>query len=89
MFDLLGKTTLDIYLNGTAYWRNVPAGVWEYTLGGYQVLKKWLSYRERALLGRDLTLDEARYVRDVVRRIAAILLLGPRLDANYRASKGE
>ena len=24
----------------------VPAAVWEYTIGGYQVLKKWLSYRE-------------------------------------------
>ena len=26
-----------------AYWRNVPAAVWGYKLGGFQVLKKWLS----------------------------------------------
>jgi hypothetical protein len=52
---LLGATTFDIYLNDVAYWRNVPANVWRYTIGGYQVIKKWLSYRERALLGRDLT----------------------------------
>ena len=44
----LGETTYDIYLNERAYWRNVPAAVWNYQLGGYQVLKKWLSYREHA-----------------------------------------
>jgi hypothetical protein len=38
MLDLLGKTTHDIYLNDTAYWRNVPEKVWDYTIGGYQVL---------------------------------------------------
>jgi len=31
---LHGHTTLDIYLNGNAYWRNVPAAVWNYRLGG-------------------------------------------------------
>jgi hypothetical protein len=59
--------------------------VWNYTLGGYQVLKKWLSYRELPLLGRSLKPEEAAYFAQVVRRIAAILLLGPQLDANYRA----
>jgi hypothetical protein len=83
----LGDATCDIYLNDNAYWRNVPLPVWEYTLGGYQVLKKWLSYREQSLLGRPLTVDEVTYVRDVIRRIAALLLLGPELDANYAAVK--
>ncbi|MDE0098792.1 MAG: N-6 DNA methylase [Truepera sp.] len=55
----LGKTTFDIYLNDHAYWCNVPAAVWRYKLGGYQVLKKWLSYRERSILGRSLTPDES------------------------------
>ena len=81
----LGATTRDIYLNDVAYWRNVPAGVWSYTIGGYQVMKKWLSYRDRSLLGRDLSKDEARDVMNMARRIAAILLLEPALDANYRA----
>ena len=47
----LGDTTFDIHLNDRAYWRNVPAAVWGYKLGGYQVLKKWLSYRERGRAG--------------------------------------
>ena len=38
---------------------------------------------ERDLLGRDLKPEEARYFTEVARRIAAILLLSPALDANY------
>ena len=84
---LLGESTLDVYLNQVACWTNVPIRVWEYTLGGYQVIKKWLSYREQRLLGRALTTEEVREVTAMVRRIAAILLLGPELDANYRRAK--
>lgn len=84
---LLGKATCDIYLNGVAYWRNVPAAVWDYTLGGYQVIKKWLSYREKKLLGRSLSTDEVKEVTNMARRIAALLLLQPALDANYTAVK--
>ena len=83
----LGGRTLDVYLNDAAYWNNVPLRVWEYTIGGYQVIKKWLSYRERKLLGRALTKDEVRYVQEMAQRIAAILLLEPALDENYRAVK--
>ena len=69
----LGDTTFDIYLNDVAYWRNVPAAVWTYKLGGYQVLKKWLSYRERKVLGRTLKLDEVQHFTNTARRIARIL----------------
>ena len=71
--DALGETTYDIHLNDNAYWRNVPAAVWNYRLGGYQVLKKWLSYRERKILGRELRVDEVGYFSEVGRRIGAIL----------------
>ena len=69
----LGGATLDIYLNGNAYWRNVPAAVWNYKLGGYQVLKKWLSYRETKILGRPLLPEEVQHFANTARRIAAIL----------------
>ena len=82
-----GAMTLDVYLNDVAYWRNIPPRVWEYTIGGYQVIKKWLSYRELALLGRSLTLDEVREVTHMARRIAALVLLEPALDANYQVVK--
>jgi len=82
-----GAETLDLYLNDQARWSNVPARVWDYTLGGYPVVKKWLSYREKDVLGRDLTIDEVRHVTNIVRRIAVLLLLEPRLDTNYEAVK--
>ena len=72
----LGKTTFDIYLNDRAYWCNVPAAVWNYKLGGYQVLKKWLSYREQKVLGRALLPEEVQHFTDTARRIAAILDVG-------------
>ena len=71
----LGDATFDIYLNGRAYWRNVPASVWNYKLGGYQVLKKWLSYRESKVLGRKLTPEEVQHFTGTARRIAAVLML--------------
>ena len=71
---LHNTATFDVYLNGRAYWRNVPA-VWRYKLGGYRVLKKWLSYRERSILTRPLTPDEVQHFTDTARRIAAILAL--------------
>ena len=83
----LGETTCDIYLNETAYWQNVPEKVWTYYIGGYQVIKKWLSYREQKLLGRALTPEETREVMNMARRLAAIVLMEPALNANYLAVK--
>jgi hypothetical protein len=80
---------VDIYLNDTAYWAAIPDRVWDYTIGGYQVIKKWLAYREYALLGRALTIEEAREVTNMTRRIAAIIALEPALDANYRTAIGD
>lgn len=83
----LGMRTVDVYMNENALWKNVPVHVWDYSLGGYQVLKKWLSYREQAVLGRGLTPEEGVYFSEMVRRIAAALLMGHSLDANYTRAK--
>ena len=69
----LGEKTLDVYLNKRAFWRNVPAAIWNYKLGGYQVLKKWLSYREQAILDRPLLPEEVMYFTEIARRIAMII----------------
>jgi len=85
--ELLGETTFDVYLNDVAFWTNVPKKVWNYTIGGYQVLKKWLSYREFRILGRSLNEREAREFATIARRIAAILSLTPALRESYEAVK--
>ena len=84
---ILGEKTVDVYLNDRVCWRNIPANVWGYTISGYAVIKKWLSYREKELLGRSLSVDEARYVTEVSRRIAALMLLGPQLNKNFAATR--
>jgi hypothetical protein len=83
----LGESTYDIYLNEVAYWQNIPEKVWNCYIGGYQVIKKWLSYREKTLLGRPLSPDEVEEVTHMARRLAAIVLMEPGLNANYQAVK--
>lgn len=70
----LGETTFNVYLNARAFWSNVPHAVWNYRLGGYQVLKKWLSYREHNILNRVLSPMEVQHFSDIARRIEAIIL---------------
>jgi len=79
------ENAVDIWINDTVYWANVPKPVWAMTIGGYPVVKKWLSYREHKVLGRPLKTDELFYITQVVRRLAALLAMGAELDANYRA----
>jgi hypothetical protein len=78
---------LDVFLNDDSYWTLVPSAVWEYRIGGYQVLKKWLSYRQHELLGRPLTVEESRHVTNMVRRLTIIVLLSDELNSNYKACR--
>ena len=80
-----GERTGDLFLNDDAYFANVPELVWNYQLGGYPVLKKWLGYRQADRRdGKPLTDDERRWFRQIIQRIAALLALGPSLDALYQ-----
>ncbi len=84
-----GSQTMDVYLNDRAYWSNVPKCVWNYHIGGYQVIKKWLSYREKRMLDRVLKIEEAEYVTEMARRLAALILIQKELDENYEAVKSD
>jgi hypothetical protein len=80
-----GERTGDLFLNDDAYFGNVPELVWNYQLGGYPVLKKWLGYRQADRRdGSPLTNDERQWFRQIVQRIAALLALGPSLDGLYQ-----
>ena len=80
------QNAIDIFINDKVYWSHVPLDVWTMTIGGYPVIKKWLSYREHRVLGRALRLEEVTYITEVIRRLKALLALGDELDANYRAA---
>lgn len=81
------QITGDLYWNDNCYWKNVPKYVYEFTIGGYPPLKKWLSYRHTDKLKRPLTEKEVEFVSEIVRRITALILLNPQLDENYRKHK--
>lgn len=83
---LLGSP-VDVKFNEVAHLKGVPSSVYELTIGGYQVLKKWLSYRDREVIGRPITVAEAREAAAIVRRLTAYVLMQPALDASYEAIK--
>ena len=78
------KGAVDIFINDKVCWSDVPNDAWAMTIGGYPVIKKWLSYREHKVLGRPLRLEEVTYITEVIRPLKALLLLGDDLDANYQ-----
>ena len=51
-----------LHINKTQYFSPVPADVWAFHIGGYQVLDKYLKSRK----GRTLSLDEIENVQNVV-----------------------
>lgn len=84
----------DVFLNDETYWSCVPSSAWDFKIGGFQVLKKWLSYREHgsghpSLLGRGLTVSEAREFTGLVQRLTGVVLMASALDANYAATVAE
>lgn len=87
LLNLIGHAAIDVRMNADAKWEGVPSRVWDYTLGGYPVLKKWLSYRERAVLGRALSGDEVLHFTRSARRITEILCMGPELDAAHALAR--
>jgi hypothetical protein len=87
VIKLLGATTCDVYLNNDCVWKNIPVKVWELFIGGYQVIKKWLSYRHFSFINRPLTPKEADEVTAMARRLTALCLMQPKLDANYFSIK--
>lgn len=83
VFKILGNTAYDVSMNTGAFWQGIPASVWNYELGGYIVLRKWLSYRDQVVQGRSLTGAEVLHFSGMARRITELLLLGPALDRSH------
>jgi hypothetical protein len=51
-----------VYINKTQYFEGVPPEVWEFRVGGYQVLHKWLKDRR----GRTLSWDDTYHYQKIV-----------------------
>jgi len=53
-----------VYINDTQYFEEIAPEVWEYKIGGYQVLEKWLKDRKKA--DRCLSVDDLKHYMKVV-----------------------
>ena len=56
----------NVWINATQHFTDVPAEVWEYEIGAYQVCQKWLKDRRN----RTLTLDELNQYRNILVALA-------------------
>jgi predicted helicase len=52
-----------LYFNAAQYFAPVPADAWNFHIGGYQVLDKYLKSRK----GRELSLDEKENIINIVK----------------------
>ncbi len=59
-----------VYINAEQYFAPVPAAVWNYQIGGYQVCDKWLKDRQERRLDLDDILDYCRIVTALGQTIA-------------------
>lgn len=76
----LGTDCVDIQANEAVWWRGIPSAAWTYMIGGRRVLRKWLSYREYAVVNRTMTVAEMNTFADIARRLVVLELLGIQLD---------
>ncbi|MDY6839750.1 MAG: type ISP restriction/modification enzyme [Thermodesulfobacteriota bacterium] len=68
-----------VYINKTQYFEPVPRELWEYQIGGYQVLSKWLKDRK----DRVLSLDEIKTYCRIVTAIQKTIEIQKEIDALY------
>lgn len=51
-----------VYINQTQYFDNVPAGAWQFYIGGYQPAQKWLKDRK----GRELSFEDIMHYQSII-----------------------
>jgi hypothetical protein len=68
-----------ISINKTQFFKPVPPPVWEFHIGGYQVLDKYLKSRK----GRTLSLDEINHVAAIADSLALTIEQMAKIDTAY------
>jgi predicted helicase len=71
-----------VMINMTQFFKPVPQAVWDFHIGGYQVLDKYLKSRK----GRVLSLDEINHVFAIADSLAFTIEQMARIDEAYRAA---
>ncbi len=76
--------TRRVCVNSIQYFQGIPREVWEFHIGGYQVLEKWLKDRK----GRVLTWDDIQHYQRVVVALKETIGLMSEIDAAIDANGG-
>ena len=71
--------TRRVYINNDQYFEGVTSKVWDYYIGGYQVLDKWLKDRK----GRYLTIQDAQHYLKVVAAISRTIEIQKEINRLY------
>ncbi len=72
-----------VFINEHQYFEGVSAEVWEYRIGAYQVMEKYLKDRKK----RKLSLDEINHYLKVAKAIGSTIDLQKRIDDVYARDK--
>jgi hypothetical protein len=54
--------SMQVFINSTQYFDNVPVSAWNFYIGGYQPAQKWLKDRR----GRALNYDDIRHYQKII-----------------------
>jgi predicted helicase len=68
-----------VYINDSQYFEGIEREVWEYQIGGYQVLDKWLKDRK----GRKLSLDDIKHYCQIATALEETIEIQRDIDNIY------
>ncbi|MCK4387270.1 MAG: N-6 DNA methylase [Dehalococcoidia bacterium] len=68
-----------VYINDDQYFERIEKEVWEYQIGGYQVLDKWLKDRK----GRKLSLEEIKHYCQITTALKKTMEVQQKIDSLY------
>ena len=68
-----------VFINSEQYFEGIPKEVWEYRIGSYQILKKWLKDRKE----RALSTDNIEHYLKVISTIKRTIDLQQQIDQLY------
>ncbi len=73
-----------VWINKTQYFENIPETAWNFHIGGYQVLQKWLKDRK----GRTLSFDDLEHYSKVVSALSQTIELMSAIDETIEENGG-
>lgn len=68
-----------VYINSSQFFENIEPAVWNYQIGGYHVLQKWLKDRK----GRVLSSEDVKHYCRVVTVLAKTIIVQKEIDKFY------